>query len=209
MNVILLIVPLVSIIFATIYMYNSSEFIELLLSQPVERKTIWLSLFAGLVTSLGLSFMIGSGIIILIFEPSVKGLLLVFCGILLSVIFATIAMFAAVSTSDKARGMGAAILLWLYFSIIFDGIVLFAIFQLADYPIEKFMVFVSLFNPIDMSRILMLMQFDVSALMGYTGAIFKGYFGTSIGIFITLLSMVLWVLVPLYFSVRKFGKKDL
>ena len=33
-NLVLLIVPLVSIIFSTIYVYNSSEFIELLVAQP-------------------------------------------------------------------------------------------------------------------------------------------------------------------------------
>ena len=48
LNIILIVVPLVSIIFATIYVYNSAEFIELLVSQPLKRKTIWLSLFTGL-----------------------------------------------------------------------------------------------------------------------------------------------------------------
>ena len=43
LNIILIVVPLVSIIFSTIYMYNSAEFIELLLSQPLKRRSIWLS----------------------------------------------------------------------------------------------------------------------------------------------------------------------
>ena len=38
LNIILLIVPLVSIVFSTIYVYNSAEFIELLVSQPLKRK---------------------------------------------------------------------------------------------------------------------------------------------------------------------------
>ena len=37
LNVVILLVPLVSVIFSTIYVYNSSQFIELLLSQPVAR----------------------------------------------------------------------------------------------------------------------------------------------------------------------------
>ena len=52
LNVILFTVPLVSILFATIYLYNSSEFIELLLSQPIKRKKIWISLFLGLSFSM-------------------------------------------------------------------------------------------------------------------------------------------------------------
>src|SRR4051812_21523060 len=56
MNVVLLIVPLVSIIFAAIYIYNSSEFIELLVCQPLKRRFIWLSVFSGLAFSLCLAF---------------------------------------------------------------------------------------------------------------------------------------------------------
>ena len=52
LQIILIVVPLVAIIFSTIYFYNSSEFIELLASQPVKRKSLWLSLFTGLASSL-------------------------------------------------------------------------------------------------------------------------------------------------------------
>jgi len=56
LNVILFTVPLVSILFSTIYLYNSSEFIELLLSQPIKRRKIWLSLFFGLSLAMVLAF---------------------------------------------------------------------------------------------------------------------------------------------------------
>ena len=59
LNVILFTVPLVSILFATIYLYNSSEFIELLLSQPIKRRKIWISLFLGLSISMILAFFVG------------------------------------------------------------------------------------------------------------------------------------------------------
>ena len=36
----------VSIIFSTIYVYNSSQFIELLLSQPIARGKIWLNILS-------------------------------------------------------------------------------------------------------------------------------------------------------------------
>lgn len=58
LNIVLIIVPLVSIIFSTIYIYNSLEFIELLVSQPLRRKHIWSSLFAGLAGSLCTSFLL-------------------------------------------------------------------------------------------------------------------------------------------------------
>jgi len=209
LNIILIIVPLVSIIFSTIYVYNSAEFIELLVSQPLKRRTIWLSLFCGLSASLALSFLIGTGIPILVYQNNVTGLLMTGMGMLLSIIFVAIAMLAAVKTRDKAKGIGASILLWLYFSLLFDGLVLFLLFQFADYPLEKPMIAVTAFNPVDLGRILVLLKMDVSALMGYTGAVFQDFFGTVTGGLFTLTVMTAWVVVPVWLSMRTFNRKDL
>ena len=209
LNIILIIVPLVSIIFSTIYIYNSAEFIELLVSQPLKRKTIWLSLFAGLAASLSIAFLIGAGIPVLIYQPNMIGFTMIGVGILLSIIFVAIAMLATVKTRDKAKGIGAAIMLWLYFSLLFDGFVLFLLFQFADYPMEKPMIAVSAFNPIDLSRILILLQLDVSAMMGYTGAVFKDFFGTYTGILFSFTILLLWIVLPVWYATRKFNTKDL
>jgi len=209
LNIILIIVPLVSILFAAIYVYNSAEFLELLVSQPLKRKTIWLSMFAGLAASLALAFFIGAGIPILLYEATATGFMMLGTGLLLSVIFVAIAMLAAVKTRDKAKGIGITILLWLYFSLLFDGLVLFLLFQFADYPMEKFMVGVSTLNPIDLSRILILLRMDVSALMGYTGAIFKNFFGTQAGVWLSFVVLLIWIVIPSWLSLRKFNRKDL
>lgn len=209
LNIILIIVPLVSLLFPAIYVYNSSEFLELLVSQPLKRKTIWLSLFSGLAASMSFAFFVGAGIPILLYEATPTGFMMLGTGLLLSVIFVAIAMLAAVMARDKAKGIGAVILLWLYFSVIFDGLVLFVLIQFADYPLEKLMVGLTAFNPIDLSRILILLKMDVSALMGYTGAIFKDFFGTQLGLIISFLVLVTWVLVPTWLSLRKFKYKDL
>ena len=74
LNLVLIIVPLVSVIFSTIYIYNSAEFIELLVSQPLRRKHLWSSLFIGLAGSLSLAFLIGVGLplIILMLQPQLE-----------------------------------------------------------------------------------------------------------------------------------------
>lgn len=54
--------------------------------------------------------------------------------------------------------------------------VLSVIQLLTDYPLEKATLTLVLLNPVDLGRILMLMQLDISALMGYTGAFFQQFF---------------------------------
>ncbi len=209
LNLVLFIVPLVSIIFSTIYIYNSAEFIELLISQPIRRRSIWLSIFTGLSGALASAFLVGVGVPLLFFARSPLSVMMTSMGVLISVIFVALAMLAAVTTKDKAKGIGITILLWVYFSLLFDGLVLFLLFQFADYPMEKAMVGMSMLDPIDLARILILLKMDISALMGYTGAIFKDFFGTGRGMVISVSAMCLWVLVPVLLSLRKFNRKDL
>ncbi len=209
LNIILIIVPLVSLLFSAIYVYNSAEFLELLVSQPLKRRTIWLSLYTGLSGSMAMAFFVGVGIPILLFEATATGFMMLATGIFLSVIFVAIAMFAAVKTRDKAKGIGVSILLWLYFSIIFDGLILFILFQFADYPLEKAMIGLTALNPIDLGRILILLKLDVSVMMGYTGAIFKDFFETQAGLIISFIVLAAWVIIPAWFSLRKFNHKDL
>ena len=100
-------------------------------------------------------------------------------------------------------------MIWLYFALLFDGMVLFMLFQFAEYPIENAMVGITAFSPIDLARILILLHLDVSAMMGYTGAIFKDFFGTNIGLVVSFLLLCLWAAIPFAISLRKFNRKDL
>lgn len=209
LNIILIIVPLICIIFSTIYIYNSSEFIELLVSQPLKRRTIWLSIFSGLASSLSFAFFIGAGIPILLYHADATGFMMIAMGLFLTVVFVSIAMLAAGLTRDKAKGIGLSILLWLYFSLIFDALVLFFLFQFQDYPLERAMVVCSFLNPIDLGRIQILLQMDISALMGYTGAVFRDFFGNSTGIILSFAGLLIWIILPLMISLKKFKRKDL
>jgi Cu-processing system permease protein len=63
-------------------------------------------------------------------------------------------------------------------------------------------------NPIDLSRTLILLKLDISALLGYTGAVFKQFFGTNFGLIISLIMLTLWVIFPVLRIVFKAKKKD-
>ncbi|MCU0387105.1 MAG: ABC transporter permease [Chitinophagaceae bacterium] len=209
MNVVLFIIPLVSLVFSTTYLYNAAEFIELMLSQPVRRKVLLNRIFSGLALSFVIATATGIGLPVLIYGATMQGLYLLLSAILLSVIFSALALLASVITRDKARGIGMALLLWVYFAFVFDGLVLLILFQFADYPLEGAMIAMTMLNPVDLVRIFMLLQVDLSAMMGITGAVFQKYFGSITGQVISLSVMVLWMLIPLVIAVKKFNKRDL
>jgi Cu-processing system permease protein len=209
LNIVLIVLPLVSLMFTTIHYYNSYEFIELMLSQPLSRTRIFLSEFLSVALSLLGAFWIGIGIPVLLFSADAGGLSLLFTGSALTLVFTSIAFLAAVKSKDKARGIGVALLLWFYFALIYDGIVLLILFAFSEYPMEKFTLLLSSLNPIDLGRIFIMLQLDVSALMGYTGALYKDFFGSSTGLLFTGIVMALWMVVPLWLALRSFRKKDM
>ena len=209
LNIILIVVPLVSMIFATIHYYNSYEFIELMSSQPMSRTRILLSEYAGVSLSLLAAFFIGVGIPVLFYSFNATGLSLLFTGLVLSLVFTSLAFLASVKARDKARGIGSVLLLWFYFALIYDGLVLIILFTFSDYPLEKLTLVLSALNPIDLGRISIMLKMDVSALMGYTGALYKDFFGSGTGVLFTSGIMLLWISLPLFWALRIFKKKDL
>ena len=209
LNIVLIVIPLVSIIFSTIHFYNSYEFIELLAAQPIKRNSILQSQFNGLAIALSIAIFVGIGLPVAWYSPNLTGLSLLLVSLFLTWVFVSIAIFASVSTRDKAKGIGLALLLWFYFSLLYDAIVLMLMFSFNEYPLEKAMIAMVALNPIDLSRVIMLLQMDVSALMGYTGALFREFLGTGYGIALAAFIQLLWIVLPLAAARRTFRKKDL
>lgn len=212
LNVILLLVPLISTVFGTMFFYNSREFTELLLAQPIKRNTLFLGQYIGLTLSLVMSFCIGLGIAFLLYagtsEEAVHLFMLMVCGSFLTAIFTAIAFLVSVSFEDKIKGFGLAVLVWLYTAVIYDGLFLAFLVIFDDYPLEKATIGFTLLNPIDLSRIMILLRLETAALLGYTGAVFEKFFGTFQGIAFSFFALVVWMLLPLLVFLRKVSRKD-
>jgi Cu-processing system permease protein len=208
LNIVLIIVPLVSIIFGTIHYYNSRHFIEMLLTQPVNRSVIFWSEYFGLSVSLSFALIAGVGIPLLIYGVSVNGAYLILIGVLLTFIFSGLAFLSSVKNQDKAKGMGLSLMIWFFFAVIFDGLILLIYMFFSDYPLDKFMIAISALNPVDLARISMLLRMDISALMGYTGATIRNFFGSSLGTIYSISFMMLWIIIPVFIARRIFSKKN-
>ncbi|MEQ9308640.1 MAG: hypothetical protein RLN90_04245 [Balneolaceae bacterium] len=213
MNILLVLAPLVGIIFGVIFYYNSSDFSELLLSQPLKRSTIFLGQLFGICISLSLSLIIGLGVPFLVYglfgsNQIFDFLVLILDGVILTFVFVGLAYFVAMKNDNKVKGFGYALLMWLIFAILYDGLLLILLVQFEEYPLDTFSLIATVVNPIDLSRILILLKLDISALMGYTGALYQKFFGTLFGLFISFGLLSIWSVLPGWMVYRTSKHKD-
>jgi Cu-processing system permease protein len=211
-SIVLFVVPLIAIVFGTVYLYNAREFVELILAQPVDRRQTYCGLYLGLTLPLIVAFVVGLSVPFVLngLDASAWGRLaaLIVAGVVLTCVFTAIATSIAVKCEDRLRGLGAAIGVWLLVTIVYDGFVLLVLAVLSDYPLERVTLGLMMANPIDIARVGLLLRVDGAAMMGYTGAVFLKFFSGSSGMVVATLALAAWIIAPIAFGVRVFQRKD-
>lgn len=213
LNIVLIFVPLVSLVFGTVYLHGAREFIELLLAQPVGRRPLFAGLWGGLTLPLVLAFVLGVGLPFTWNAGLGDGFLaplalLLLAGSLLTAAFTAIAMWIATRFADRARGLGVALAVWALVAIAWDALILAMVASLGDWPLEVPLLALSLANPVDATRVGLIVALDAPALMGYTGAVMQRSLGARGAMLLVLLALVLWVVIPLVLARRRFLRQD-
>ena len=212
-NVVLIVVPLVSLVLGTIHFYDSREFDELVLAHPVDRRQLFQGLYLGLTIPMSVAYLVA-----VLLPLSLGGmdagslgavLTLAFTGVALTAIFVALAYWIAVRFDEPMKGLGLVLATWLFFGVLYDGFVLMTANAFSAYPLERPMLALMMLNPVDLARVMLLMQLDVAALMGYTGAVFKSFFGGAVGPVVAIAVLAIWTAGPFWLGMRRFDRKDL
>lgn len=204
----LMVIPLATLLLTTIYVYNAREFTELLLAQPIARSSLYLALYLGLALPTAAGFTVGAAL-----PFALRGLAgaqlgaILGIGVALTLVFTGIAFCIALRVDDRLRAVGLALGAWLACAVLYDGVVLTIVALFSDYPIERPLIGLMLANPVDLGRVLLLMRFDASALLGYTGAVLERFFGAE-GAVIASASLLAWMVLPACYAARVFRRKD-
>ncbi len=212
LQIVLILTPLMGTLFGIMYYYATRDFQELLLAQPLPRTHVLLGQWVGIALSLGVSLLVGLGTPFVVsgfgVGYSLVAATLLGVGMLLGAIFAGLALSMGLLTDHRIQGFGMALILWLFLAVVYDGLVLALLMILRDYPVEKLALVLTFLNPIDLARILLIMQMDVSALLGYTGAVFREFLGASRGMVASAGALVLWLAIPAILIVWRVRRRD-
>src|SRR5206468_12772666 len=129
---------------------------------------LFVGLYGGVAVPLAGSFVLGVGLPFLWNDAFAGGgraiALLLISGASLSVVFTGLGLLIALRFEDRASGLGVAIVGWLAATVLYDGLILLAVNLLQRYPLEEPLIGAMLLNPVDLARVLLLIQLDIGAL---------------------------------------------
>lgn len=208
-NVILLFVPLYTVIFTITYFHNSRDFTELLVVLPLPRRSVLLGQLGAVLLALSGALLLGLGLPLLLLAASWRTLTLLLTGLGLTWVFVALSYALVLFVPEKIKSIGLGLVMWFSLAVLYDGLVLALLYWFSDYPIEAMVLPVACLNPLDLGRIVVLLQFDTAALMGYTGAVYQDFFGSHLGMTVASTVLLLWVAAPLLIAVRRFRHMDL
>jgi Cu-processing system permease protein len=213
LNLVLLVVPLVTIMLGVISWHASREFNELLLAQPVARRSLFTALYLGFILPLAAVFAVGLLVPMVAHRaitPDVLPLLLATLagGVALTLVFGGLALLVGVLVEDRLRGVSIALGLWLAMTVAWDGLMLLVATTFAEYPLERPMLWLTTVNPVDLTRTMIVLRSDSAALMGYTGAVMARFLGSGLGTAAAVAGLGLWILLPAWAGRRAFERRD-
>jgi len=106
------------------------------------------------------------------------------------------------------QGGQLALFVWLLTTLIYDGLILLVTTAFDRYPLEGPLLGLMFLNPVDLGRVLLLLSFDISALMGYTGAVYQRFFQGPAGMLLAFLMLGTCATVPFLLGLHWFRRKD-
>ena len=216
LNLVLYIVPLVSLVMGTLSFTGDKGSTELLFSQPISRAEVLLGKLLGLFLSISFS-MFGGFAVAGILISSVSGEeglmqygLFVLLSLMLALVFLSIAIVVAVINHRKSKAFGISLFLWFFFVLFYDLLALGGSALFKGQSATMFL-FLSLFgNPVDMVRVASLISLENASIFGAAGAALLRFLGgTTSSILLLTISLILWIVVPVKISQRMLSRQDI
>ncbi len=206
-NISLITLTLFSVLLSANYLYNNRNFIEFVLTQPIGRSSMFSSLVISLSISIATGYSLGSLLPFYYhFGMETLYIKILILNIFLIPLFVLLGLLSALFMEDKLKGLGLSLFLWLFSTALYDGIILYLILIFSDYPIEKPILFLTLANPIDLIRLVALMETGLYEVMGFVGRWLAKYLKELW--FIPSLLSLFYTFILMLIGLYTFRKKD-
>lgn len=216
-QLVLLLVPLMSLSFGVLALTPERGISELLFAQPVARTHILAGRYLGLFASLAAAQAIGFGLAGLVLYEQAGALDLgafvavVAVSLALTAVFLSMAaMLTPTSAGRRARALALALVVWFVAVILYDVAVLGVASLVRSGTASRLLMTAALVNPIGAARIVALTAVEGPAAFGAASLALLRFIGGAPAVMLLgSLSLAFWSIVPLIIAAWRLDRADL
>ena len=209
-------IPLFALVLGVFSLVTHPEYLELLVTQPVSRFRVLLGRYLGLSLTVLAAAALGFGLpgALIAMAAGTEGALRYLAAIgylsLLALAFTSIALLVALLARRRQIALGVALGVWVFFELVYGVLMLATTLYLPAKVLKTTLLLGLLGNPVDLARVLSLLQVGGPHLFGPAGATLVKLTGSaSVATALGLLGLLLWVVVPLFAALGVFKRQNL
>jgi len=209
-------VPLLALLLGVFSFLTNHEYLEMMVTQPVSRSRILLGKYFGLVLTVVTASAIGFGLpgVVIALVIGVDGaqryLLVVFYSLLLAVVFTGLSVLIALMVRRRQIAIGIALAVWVFYELVYGVLMLATTLYLPPAVLKTTLLVGLLGNPVDIVRVLSLLEVGGPHLFGPAGATLIKLTGSGAIAAVTgLATLGVWVVLPLLVAMKVFERQNL
>jgi Cu-processing system permease protein len=210
------IIPLFALLLGVFSFITGAEYLEILVTQPISRSRVLLGKFCGLaLTVLGASAL-GFGLpgVVIALVIGVQGaqqyLIVVGYSCLLAIVFTGLSVLISVATHRRQVALGIALGVWVFYELLYGVLMLGTTLYLPPSVLKVVLLGGLLGNPIDVTRVLSLLEVGGPHLFGPAGATLVGLTGSPlVATLLGLVALLVWVVAPVALARKIFNRQSL
>lgn len=209
-------VPLLALLLGVFSFLTNREYLEIMVTQPVSRSRVLLGKYLGLVLTVVTASAVGFGLpgVVIALVIGVDGaqryLLVVLYSLLLAVVFTGLSVLIALVVRRRQIAIGIALAVWVFYELVYGVLMLATTLYLPAVMLKTTLLVGLLGNPVDIVRVLSLLQVGGPHLFGPAGATLIKLAGSgTIAAVVGLAALGVWVVLPLLVAMKVFERQNL
>jgi len=209
-------IPLFALLLGVFSFITNGDYLEILVTQPVSRTRVLLGKYLGLVLTVVGASLVGFGLpgVLIALVIGVQGaaeyLLVVFYSLLLAIVFTGLSVLISLIARRRQIALGIALGVWILCEVVYGLVMLGTTLYLPARVLDETLLLGLLGNPVDLARVLSLLEVGGPHLFGPAGATLIKVTGSqTLATLFGLGGLAIWLVLPVAVSARIFGRQNL
>ena len=209
-------IPLVALLLGVFSFITNQGYFEILVTQPISRSRVLLGRYLGLLLTIVGASLLGFGLpgVLIALVIGTAGaqsyLLVVVYSMMLAMVFTGLSVLISLLARRRQIALGIALGVWVFYELIYGMLMLGTTLYLSPTVLKTVLLGGLMGNPVDITRVLSLLQIGGPHLYGPAGATLVKLTGSAgMATMFGVLGLLAWIAVPIIVSMRIFERQNL